>query len=58
MGTKNVMIPAEYIAEQEEKQPLPSVLVRNASMGFSCRKEKCVFSFGRILFYIYTHEGM
>lgn len=58
MGSKNVMVSAEYIAEQEEEQPLPSILIRNTPMGFSFRTGKRVFSFSPILFYIYTHEGI
>jgi len=42
MERKNVMTSPEYIAEQEGKQLLPSMLISSASMGFSCRNEGCV----------------
>lgn len=45
MRSKNVMTSPEYIAEQEEIQLSPSILISSASMGFSCRNEECLSSF-------------
>lgn len=54
MWSKNVMTSPEYIAEQEEKQLLPSILI-NSALWFSSGGMKNVFSLFVIFFYIYTH---
>lgn len=43
MRNKNVMTSPKYIAEQAEKQFLPSILISNASLLFSFRNEECIF---------------
>lgn len=48
------MTSPEYIAEQEEKQLLPSILI-NSALWFSSGGMKNVFSLFVIFFYIYTH---
>lgn len=42
MRNKNVMTSPKYIAEQAEKQFLPSILISNASLLFF-RNEECIF---------------
>lgn len=56
MKSRNVMTSPESIGDQEAEQLLPRMLMSCAAQAFSCRKEKCIFSFCCMLLYIYPQK--